>query len=467
MSSYVAEISTLLPWFLPTAAFIFGAMIGSFLNVVIYRVPANKSIVYPGSHCACGAPIAWYDNIPIVSWFILRGRARCCGRAYSFRYPFIELLTGLLFLWCWLRFAPEAPTKALCGMAFISVLICATFIDLDHMIIPDVFTVWFGLVGLVLSAAAPALHGQMTGNFTNDLVHSLTISAKGLFIGSALVLWIAFLAEHILRKEAMGFGDVKFVGMIGAFCGWQGAVCSIFGGAVVGTVWFIFALIWQKISGRSQAIQTRPPEPTAGEEAPPVDESQPFNYLNAAALAAGVLGVFVAFVRPAFLPSTDAPFLFESLQSVTTALTGLLVGSGAVLSVGLLVETPFKKDWLPSHAVTFVGAIGAFSRWHEGWLALVWGTLSATIVTALIFGVLKAFAKIKNQSEATNQQAHAPAEPLSENDIDKAPAPLGFGMHVPFGPMLAIGALLYFLAADRWIDSYFAQFSEIIAQGPL
>lgn len=462
MSSYVAEISTLLPWFLPTAAFIFGAMIGSFLNVVIYRVPANKSIVYPGSHCACGAPIAWYDNIPILSWFILRGRARCCGRAYSFRYPFIELLTGLLFLWCWLRFAPEAPAKALCGMAFISVLICATFIDLDHMIIPDVFTIWFGLVGLALSAVVPALHGQITGNFTNDLVHSLTISAKGLFIGSALVLWIAFLAEHILRKEAMGFGDVKFVGMIGAFCGWQGAVCSIFGGAVVGTIWFVLALVWQKISGRSQAIKTSPPEPTPVEEDASADEPKPFNYLNAAALVAGVLGVVVAFARPAFQPTTTAPFVFESVQSVTTALTGLLVGSGAVLSVGLLIETPFKKDWLPPQAVTFAGAIGAFSHWQEGWQALVWGALFATLATGIIFFVLNALAKFKGKAVAETVAA-APIEPQADNE----PAPLGFGMHVPFGPMLAIGALIYFLVADRWIDSYFAQFAEILTQAPM
>jgi len=94
----LADVAAMHPWFFPAVVFVFGACIGSFLNVVIYRVPAGRSIVRPGSACACGAPIAWYDNIPIFSWLILRGRARCCGRPFSARYPFVELLTGAMFL---------------------------------------------------------------------------------------------------------------------------------------------------------------------------------------------------------------------------------------------------------------------------------------------------------------------------------------------------------------------------------
>jgi len=462
MSSNYAEINAVLPWFFPVVAAVFGALIGSFLNVVIYRVPAGKSIVRPGSHCACGQPIAWYDNIPILSWFILRGRARCCGRPYSFRYPFIEFLTAALFLACWFRFAEISPGKAVCGMLFVSILICATFIDLDHMIIPDVFTIWFGLIGVALSVAVPALHGQMTGDFSVDSVQSLIVSTKGLFIGSALVLWIAFLAEHILRKEAMGFGDVKFVGMIGAFCGWQGAVCSIFGGAMVGTLWFILALVWQKISGRPQGAPREQPaqaiEEELAEEAP---SSPKFNYINAAALGAGVLGVIAAFFNPAFFPATEAPFILESLESVVTALTGLLLGSGAVLCVGLVIETPLKKDWLPPQAVTFAGAVGAFSRWHEGWLALLWGALFAAIATGGIFVVLKAIAKLR-QKPAITSPVPAPIELPATTEADDQPVALGFGMHVPFGPMLAIGALIYFLGGDQWIAAYFAQFTAAL-----
>jgi leader peptidase (prepilin peptidase)/N-methyltransferase len=239
-----ADVAASLPWFFPAMAFVFGAAIGSFLNVVIYRVPAGKSIVRPGSHCACGTPIVWYDNIPVFSWLVLRGRARCCGRPFSIRYPFIELLTALLFLECWLLFP---PARAVCGMIFIGVLICATFIDLDHFIIPDAFTLGAGIAGLLLSILVPALHGQSGDIFILDSMRSGMIALQGLLLGSGLVLWIALIAEAVLKKEAMGFGDVKFVGMIGAFCGWRGAIFSIFGGAVVGTVWFALALVWQKI----------------------------------------------------------------------------------------------------------------------------------------------------------------------------------------------------------------------------
>lgn len=260
----IAEVTAALPWFFPTVAFIFGACIGSFLNVVIYRMPAEKSIVHPGSHCACGAAIAWYDNLPILSWFILRGHARCCGRAYSFRYPFIELLTGLLFLACWLFFPPG---KAVCGMIFVSGLVAATFIDLDHLIIPDVFSIGGVVVGVLLSIVVPSLHGQHSDLFIVDSLRSAVASVEGVLIGSGVVLWIALFAESLLKKEAMGFGDVKFVGCIGAFCGWQGAVFAVFGGAIVGTAWFAVALGWQKMTGRASPVAPKSETPE-GDAAP-------------------------------------------------------------------------------------------------------------------------------------------------------------------------------------------------------
>ncbi len=249
-----AEFNAAFPWFFPTVIAVLGAMIGSFLNVIIYRVPAEKSIVTPGSQCACGAPIKWHDNIPVLSWFLLRGKARCCGRSYSFRYAFIEALTAALFLSCWLLFP---PAKALCGLLLISCLICATFIDLDYMIIPDTFTIGLGVVGVTLSVFVPALHGQTGGGFMVDALRSGLISIQGLLIGSGLVLWIALIAEALLKKEAMGFGDVKFVGAIGAFTGWQGAVFAIFGGAVVGTVWIGLAMLCKKLSGSRVQVAPR------------------------------------------------------------------------------------------------------------------------------------------------------------------------------------------------------------------
>jgi leader peptidase (prepilin peptidase)/N-methyltransferase len=243
----LAEVQASFPWFFPAVVFVFGACIGSFLNVVIYRVPAGKSIIRPASACACGAPIAWYDNIPVLSWLILRGRARCCGRPFSPRYPIVELLTAALFLACWLRL-PPAP--AVCGWFFVGSLICGTFIDLDHMIIPDGFTIWLAVEGVVLSGLVPSLHGEHSAIFAVDSLRSVAASLVGLIAGSGIVLWIALIAEALLKKEAMGFGDVKFVGAIGAFCGWHGAVFSIFGGAAFGTAWLGAAIAWQKVAGK-------------------------------------------------------------------------------------------------------------------------------------------------------------------------------------------------------------------------
>jgi leader peptidase (prepilin peptidase) / N-methyltransferase len=257
------QFSAAFPWFFPVVAFVVGACVGSFLNVVIYRLPKEESIVTPASHCACGQPIAWHDNIPILSWLILRGRARCCGNPFSVRYPFVELLTGALFVVCWLQ---HPPVVAICGWLFVSALLAATFIDLDHFIIPDVFTIGLGVVGVMISAAVPALHGHHGGYFLQDNMRAAMTSMQGLLIGSGLVLWIALVAETLLRKEAMGFGDVKFVGAIGAFCGWQGAVFAVFGGAVVGTVWFAMAWVWEKSTGRRAAVAP-PSETPEGEPA--------------------------------------------------------------------------------------------------------------------------------------------------------------------------------------------------------
>ena len=260
----LAEFAAAFPWFFPAAVFVFGACIGSFLNVVIYRVPKGESVVSPGSHCACGKPIKWYDNIPIVSWVLLRGRARCCGQRFSIRYPLVELLTALLFLACWLRYP---PLVAGCGALFISALIAATFIDLDHMIIPDVFTVVLAIVGVLLSFWVPALHGYHSNIFLLDAMRSGVASLEGALIGSGLVFWIAVIAETLLKKEAMGFGDVKFIGAIGAFCGWKGAVFAMFGGAAVGTVWFGAAWLWEKATGR-RSVVAPPSETPEGEAAP-------------------------------------------------------------------------------------------------------------------------------------------------------------------------------------------------------
>jgi leader peptidase (prepilin peptidase)/N-methyltransferase len=251
MITQLQEMNAQFPWiFISLAAFI-GACVGSFLNVCIYRIPKEESVVSPRSHCGCGRPIAWHDNIPVLSWFLLRGRARCCGRPFSFRYPAIELLTAALFVACWIVFP---PSKALAGAVLCSIVVCAHFIDHDHMIIPDVFTVGGAAAGLLLSLALPALHGQAHDYFMIASTRSGLDAVLGLFTGSALVLWIALFAEALLKKEAMGFGDVKYLGALGTFIGWKGAVFAMFGGAVLGCAWFILAYAWKKATGRTAPV---------------------------------------------------------------------------------------------------------------------------------------------------------------------------------------------------------------------
>ena len=141
--------------------------------------------------------------------------------------------------------------SAVGGCVLISLLIAATFIDLDHMIIPDSITIGGTVAAVMISFLIPATHGFSHSEiYLLGSIRSGFASIVGVLIGSGLILWIALLAESILKKEAMGFGDVKFMGLLGAFLGWPGAIFTVFGGAVVGTVWFAIALIWQKIADR-------------------------------------------------------------------------------------------------------------------------------------------------------------------------------------------------------------------------
>ena len=220
------------PVLVRTYAISLGLMFGSFLNVVIYRVPRNMSVVRPRSHCpACGAPIAFYDNIPILSYAWLRGRARCCNARVSPRYLFVELLGGLL-AWAIVEsivLQLPADTSIVRALAvFVSDfalalgLTAAAFIDLEHMYIPDSITVGGAIVGLVTAS--------LRGNtFTEALV--------GAIAGFAMV-WVPFsLVYRVVRgRTGMGMGDAKLVALAGAWFGWVGAMFALFAGAVQGTV---------------------------------------------------------------------------------------------------------------------------------------------------------------------------------------------------------------------------------------
>ena len=251
----INSIEVTIPLFIPFCVFIFGAIWGSFLNVCIYRIPQGRSILRPASTCRCGKPIPFYLNLPVIAWFILKGKAACCEQKLSFRYPLVEALTGALFVCSWLT---HEPIVAVVGMGFIAILIAATFIDLDHMIIPDLFSIGGMISGVMLSIFIPELHGFLQGGIEAHW-YSWIEAMLGVFIGTSIIYWIATIGEIILKKPAMGEGDLKFLAAIGAFTGWQGALFSLFGGAFIGTIIILpYLLIQQWKNPKEPKLQELP-----------------------------------------------------------------------------------------------------------------------------------------------------------------------------------------------------------------
>ena len=203
--------------FLPDAAVLawfaaLGAFIGSFLNVVVYRVPMRRSIVLPGSRCGfCETPVRWYDNLPVVSWLVLGGRCRSCGVSISARYALVEILTSVLFVAVLSRFGLTwlTPVYAL----FCAALVAVTFIDIDHRIIPDSISKGGVVAGLLVATVMPApAEGAL-------LPVSLPTAFAGAILGYFSLLGVSLVGRAIFHRDSMGLGDVKLLAMIGAFLG--------------------------------------------------------------------------------------------------------------------------------------------------------------------------------------------------------------------------------------------------------
>ncbi len=208
------------------AAFLVGACIGSFLNVVIHRLPREESIVSPRSRCpGCGRAIRAWENIPIVSFIVLGGKCAGCGGAISWRYPAVELLTATGFATIFLLDGLGIPL--LRDLLFFSLLMPIAFIDIDHRIIPDELSLG-GLVAGLLLSFLPG--GEWRESFT------------GALLGGGILYATAFLYEKIRGMEGMGGGDIKLLAMIGAFLGWRGALATVFFGSFLGAVGGILSM---------------------------------------------------------------------------------------------------------------------------------------------------------------------------------------------------------------------------------
>jgi len=212
-------------------------LIGSFLNVVVSRLPEHRSLWRPRSACpACGALIVWHDNVPLVSFLALRGRCRSCGIRIPWRYPIVEAATGVLFAAAYVAFGPTA--KFIVAALFLALLVAITAIDLERRVIPDLLSIPGTVAGLLANVATERL--------------PLSDSVLGIVIGSGL-----FLAIILVRPDGMGGGDMKLGALLGAFLGWKVALLAIFLAVVVGGA--VAALLMATgLRGRKDAIPFGP-----------------------------------------------------------------------------------------------------------------------------------------------------------------------------------------------------------------
>ncbi|HEX8560898.1 MAG TPA: prepilin peptidase [Pyrinomonadaceae bacterium] len=214
-----------------------GAIIGSFLNVVIHRVPREESIAFPASHCtSCGTAIRPYDNVPVVSWALLRGRCRSCRAPISARYPAVELLTAALFALTYLLHSGLTLSLPF-DLAFVAAVVALVFIDAEHMILPNVITYPGFALALVARAAVPNLYGvaSLGGAEAPAWLLSLGGALLGAAAGGGFLWLVGWLWERLRGVEAMGLGDVKMMFMVGAYLGWPLTFLTIFVGVLAGS----------------------------------------------------------------------------------------------------------------------------------------------------------------------------------------------------------------------------------------
>lgn len=218
-------------------AFLFGLIVGSFLNVCIHRLPRGESIVSPPSHCPrCGKTVTWKDNIPVLSYLLLRGRCRACGEAISIRYPLVELLTAVLSGFVFLL--THSFFLYLVYFSFAAALLVITVIDLEHRIIPNVISLPGAVAGFFLSFFVPGI--------------SWVDSLLGIAAGAGTILLVIAAYYLLTRREGMGIGDAKLLAMIGAFLGWKGALFALVGGSLLGSLAGLSLMIFKGFGRQSQ-----------------------------------------------------------------------------------------------------------------------------------------------------------------------------------------------------------------------
>lgn len=225
-------------WFYVVFAGIFGAAFGSFLNVCIYRWPADQSVLSPPSRCpGCEHTLAWYDNIPILGWIMLRGKCRYCGSKISMQYPIVEFTNAMLWMACFATFGPSL--EALRAAAFLTILLGIAMTDAREMVIPDQFSLGGMAIGLLFAAIPDGF--------------PLKTALIGALVGYVLLWAIKIIAEKALGKPALGVGDIHMMALVGAFTGWPGVLLTLMAGSVAGLV---IGVPYTYLQGKLKAMDT-------------------------------------------------------------------------------------------------------------------------------------------------------------------------------------------------------------------
>ncbi|HKP49290.1 MAG TPA: prepilin peptidase [Gemmatimonadales bacterium] len=372
-------------------AAVFGAMIGSFLNVCILRWGAEpkQSVVHPRSRCPrCGRGLAWYDNIPVLSWLILRARCRGCGEPISVQYPLIELATAAI--WAYMVWRYGVTLEALRGALFGTILLGIAMTDAREYIIPHEFSLGGTLLAVLFSAwSDPSL---------------LVPSLQGALVGAGSVLLIGEVSEMAIGQEAMGGGDCALMGMIGAFLGWEAIVPVLFLGAIISTFLFLLAALW--------SWRTPPVTPVAVE---PEATDPGFRWRLVLRL------VLVGAVPLLFLALALAT---GHLNEVLNVLFHALLGAGIAYYVALLLpERIARYSW-----VAVMGLIGAGIAVAAG---------AGWSLPRLVLGVIIVIAALWFAKRATLIASPATAEGLQSQGY----LPFGVGLTAAAGLLLLSGSM--------------------------
>lgn len=410
--------------YLTVTAGLVGAMLGSFLNVCILRWPRDESVVRPRSRCpGCNQLIAWYDNIPVVSWLVLGGRCRRCQSPISVQYPLVELATALLWAWMGWRYGPTA--EAVRNAVFATLLLGIAMTDARDFIIPHEFT--FGGLAVGLGLAFVVAPGGLA-----DAVY-------GACVGAGLLYLVGLLGRLVLRREAMGGGDVAMLAMVGGYLGWEAVLATVFLGAVVGLV-----LELALRARRAPPVAPAPVDPSA--QAPGTTEPTP------PALAASepsrrrdlaLLGVVMAGVVPASM-------LWSG--SLWSALGGMLAGLGLgficfTVASFFLRPVPLVEGW---YHYGF-GVAGVFLPLLA---AAGWSTGQAVLVVAslLVGGTVVLHLVARGVRADPVPAAPDPLETMTTAELREL-------QYLPFGVSLAIAAgLVAFVVGPgrvtAWLSIY-------------